>query len=136
MADRSVDVVVSNCVINLSPDKAAVLREAFRVLRPGGRLAISDIVASAPLPREIKDDPEALSGCISGAPEIDELRARLEDAGFAGIRIDLNESSRSFIKNWNPESGAEHFVAAAAITAIRPSGDGCCGAAPATSSCC
>ena len=136
LGDRSVDVVVSNCVINLSPDKATVFREAFRVLRPGGRLAISDIVASAPLPREIAEDPEALSGCIAGAPAIEELRSSLEAAGFAGIHIGLNESSRSFIKNWNPKSGAEHFVAAAAIRAVRPSGDGCCGAAPAATSCC
>ena len=136
VADRSIDVVVSNCVINLSPDKTGVFREAFRVLRPGGRLAISDIVASAPLPREISDDPAALSGCIAGAPALEDLRAHLEAAGFAGIHIELNESSRSFIKNWNPDSGAEHFVAAAAIRAMRPAGEGCCGTAPTASSCC
>lgn len=136
ISDRSVDVVVSNCVINLSPDKTAVFREAFRVLRPGGRLAISDIVASAPLPKRITDDPAALSGCIAGAPVIDDLRARLEAAGFAGIHIEVNEASRSFIKNWNPESGAEHFVAAAAIRAVRPAGEGCCGTTPQASSCC
>ena len=136
VSDRSVDVVVSNCVINLSPDKTAVFREAFRVLRPGGRLAISDIVASAPLPKHITDDPAALSGCIAGAPAIGDLRARLEAAGFVGIHIDINDASRSFIKNWNPESGAEHFVAAAAIRAIRPIGEGCCGTTPTASSCC
>jgi len=136
IGDRSVDIVVSNCVINLSPDKTSVFREAFRVLRPGGRLAISDIVASAPLPTHITDDPAALSGCIAGAPAIAELRASLEAAGFAGIHIEINDASRSFIKNWNPESGAEHFVAAAAIRAVRPAGDGCCGTAPKTSSCC
>ena len=136
IADRSVDVVVSNCVINLSPDKTSVFREAFRVLRPGGRLAISDIVASTPLPRHIADDPAALSGCIAGAPAIDDLRANLEAAGFAGIHIEINERSRSFIKGWSPESGAEHFVAAAAIRAVRPAGEGCCGTAPKASSCC
>lgn len=136
VGDRSVDAVVSNCVINLSPDKRAVFREAFRVLRPGGRLAISDIVASAPLPQRIADDPAALSGCIAGAPAIEELRAELQAAGFAGIHIEINEASRSFIRNWSPESGAEHFVAAAAIRAIRPSGDGCCGTSPKASSCC
>ena len=136
VADRSVDVVVSNCVINLSPDKTAVFREALRVLRPGGRLAISDIVASAPLPKHIINDPAALSGCIAGAPVVDELRAHLEAAGFAGIHIEINEASRSFIKNWSPESGAEHFVAAAAIRAVRPAGEGCCGTAPKASSCC
>ena len=94
-------------VINLSPDKTAVFREAFRVLRPGGRLAISDIVASAALPKHITEDPAALAGCIAGAPAMDELRAALEAAGFAGIHIEINEASRS------------HFVAAATIRAMR-----------------
>jgi arsenite methyltransferase len=136
VGDRSVDVVVSNCVVNLSPDKTAVFREAFRVLRPGGRLAISDIVASAPQPKHITEDPAALSGCIAGAPALDELRAHLETAGFAGIHIEINEASRSVIRNWNPESGAEHFVASATIRAMRPAGEGCCGTAPKASSCC
>jgi len=136
LADRSADVVVSNCVINLSPDKPAVFREAFRVLRPGGRVAISDIVASAPLPEAIRNDREALAGCIAGAPSIGELRAALQSAGFEDIHIDINEASRSFIKGWSPESGAEQFVAAAAIRATKPAGDGCCGSAPAASSCC
>jgi arsenite methyltransferase len=136
VGDRSVDVVVSNCVVNLSPDKTAVFREVFRVLRPGGRLAIADIVASAPLPREISEDPAALAGCVAGAPAVDELRAQLKAAGFEGIHVEINEASRSFIRNWNPDSGAEHFVASAAIRAIRPSGDGCCGSAPEASSCC
>ena len=136
VGDRSVDVVVSNCVINLSPDKTSVFREVFRVLRPGGRLAISDIVSSAALPKHITDDPTALSGCIAGAPAIGDLRADLEAAGFAGIHIEINEASRSFIRNWSPDSGAEHFVAAAAIRAVRPSGEGCCATAPKASSCC
>lgn len=136
VSDRSVDVVVSNCVINLSPDKSAVFREVFRVLRPGGRLAISDIVASAPLPKHIAEDPAALSGCIAGAPAIEELKAGLEAAGFAGVHVEVNEASRSFIKSWSPDSGAEHFVAAASIRAIRPAGEGCCGTTPKASSCC
>ena len=129
-------MVVSNCVINLSPDKPAVFREAFRVLRPGGRVAISDIVASAPLPEAIRGDRAALAGCIAGAPSIDELRASLASAGFEDIHIDVNEASRSFVKGWSPESGAEEFVAAAAIRATKPAGGGCCGSAPAASSCC
>jgi len=136
VSDRSVDVVVSNCVINLSPDKAAVFREAFRVLRPGGRLAVSDIVASAPLPRTLTDDPAAVTGCLAGAPAIGDLEKALRAAGFVGIQIEINAASRSFIKNWRPESGAEQFVAAAAIRAMRPRGGGCCGTAPNTSSCC
>lgn len=133
--DRSVDVIVSNCVINLSPDKAAVFREAFRVLKPGGRLAISDIVTSSPLPDALRQDKSALVGCIAGAPAIAELRSHLVDAGFTDVAVDINETSRSFIKGWNPGSGVEAFVAAAAITAKRPAGDGCCGSATSTSCC-
>jgi arsenite methyltransferase len=121
--DRSVDVIVSNCVINLSPDKAAVFREAFRVLKPGGRLAISDIVTSAPMPEAIRHDPAALAGCIAGAPAIEELRSHLMAAGFSDVVIEVNEASRSFIKGWSPGSGAEAFVAAAAVRGVRPLGD-------------
>jgi arsenite methyltransferase len=135
LADRSVDVVVSNCVINLSPDKAGVFREAFRVLRPGGRVAISDIVASEPLPAGTRADPAALVGCIAGAPSVEELRHDLRAAGFVDISIDINDASRSFIREWSPDSDAEQFVAAAAIQASRPTGDGCCGAA-VKSTCC
>jgi SAM-dependent methyltransferase len=133
--DRSVDVVVSNCVINLAPDKAAVFREVFRVLRPGGRIAISDIVASDPLPAAIGTDPSALVGCIAGAPLIDDLRAHLVAAGFVNVTIDVVEASRSMIKGWSPESGAERFVASAQIRATRPSGDGCCGTVSGVSCC-
>jgi SAM-dependent methyltransferase len=133
--DRSVDVIVSNCVINLSPDKEAVFRDAFRVLKPGGRLAISDIVTSAPMPEAVRNDPAALAGCVAGAPAIEELRSHLLAAGFTDVSIEVNEASRSFIKGWNPGSGAEEFVAAAAVRAVRPSGDGCCGTAT-KSSCC
>jgi SAM-dependent methyltransferase len=135
LADRSVDVIVSNCVINLSPDKRAVLREAFRVLRPGGRLAISDIVASAPLPDTLRADGSALVGCVAGAPAVEELRAALVSAGFADVSIEINETSRSFIKGWHAGSGAEEYVASAAIRAARPSGDGCCGSTAAAPCC-
>jgi len=135
LADRSADVIVSNCVINLSPDKPAVFREAFRILRPGGRVAISDIVASSPLPEAIRNDRAALAGCIAGAPSIEELRASLAAAGFEDIRIEVNEGSRSFIKGWSPGSRAEEFVASAAIRATKPAGDGCCGSV-SKSSCC
>ncbi len=135
LADRSADVVISNCVINLSPDKRAVFREAFRVLRPGGRVAVADIVASAPIPAALRDDPGALAGCVAGAPAIDELRAMIEEAGFVDVVIDVKEESRSFIRDWLPGSGAEGFVASAEIRAVRPQGGGCCGSA-STSSCC
>lgn len=135
VGNRSVDVVVSNCVINLSPDKTAVFREAFRVLKPGGRVAISDIVTSAPLPEAIRNDRIALVGCVASAPAIEDLRSHLVEAGFVDVTIDVNDASRSFIKGWNPGSGVENFVAAAAITAMRPSGTGCCGSASSTSCC-
>jgi SAM-dependent methyltransferase len=135
VADRSVDVVVSNCVINLSPDKPRVFREILRVLRPGGRLAIADVVALEPLSGEIAADPAALVGCIAGASSVEALRQNLAEAGFRDIVIDVNAASRAFIKDWNPGSGAEDFAASAAIRATRPLGDGCCGTAP-TSGCC
>jgi len=105
------------------------------VLKPGGRLAVSDIVTSAPMPEAVRNDPAALAGCVAGAPAIEELKSHLLAAGFTDVSIEVNEASRSFIKGWNPGSGAEEFVAAAAVRAVRPSGDGCCGTAT-KSSCC
>jgi arsenite methyltransferase len=93
LPDGSVDVVVSNCVINLSTDKPRVLREAFRVLRPGGRFAVSDIVARGPIPEDIRRDAELWTGCIAGALEENEYRAHLERAGFERIEI---EPTRAF----------------------------------------
>ena len=90
VADQSVDLVVSNCVLNLVPDddKSRLIREIFRVLRPGGRIAISDIVSNEPVPDHLKDDPDLWSGCISGAFHERDLLERLEQAGFYGITID------------------------------------------------
>jgi SAM-dependent methyltransferase len=133
--DRSVDVIVSNCVLNLSPDKPSVFREAFRVLRPGGRLAIADIVASAPLPEELQSDAEALAGCIAGAPVVDDVRAMLTVIGFTDVRVDIKPESRKFIRDWRPGSGAEDYVASAGILALKPTGNGCCGTAR-SSRCC
>jgi arsenite methyltransferase len=135
VADRSVDVIVSNCVINLSTEKRSVFREALRVLKPGGRLAISDIVASAPLPERLRGDERALAGCIAGAPVTGELRVLLEEAGFEQVRIELVPESRQFIRDWMPGSNAEEYVASAAIHGVRPAGAGCCGTAPAAPCC-
>src|SRR5882672_4252454 len=87
VADASVDVILSNCVINLSPDKGAVFRDAFRVLRPGGRLAISDMVAVRPVPEDLRARIEAFTGCVAGAAAVDDLARMLRAAGFEGVRI-------------------------------------------------
>ncbi|NLI77356.1 MAG: arsenite methyltransferase [Candidatus Riflebacteria bacterium] len=87
VADQSVDVVISNCVLNLSPDKGQVWREIFRVLRPGGRVAISDLALRRPLPPAIRDSVAALVGCIAGAPLIEETRAWMAAAGFDAPRL-------------------------------------------------
>lgn len=92
LPDASVDVVVSNCVINLAPDKDAVLREAYRVLRPGGRFAVSDVVVLGKLAESIKRDMEAWAGCVAGALEEDEYREKLFAAGFAGVEVQVTRT--------------------------------------------
>jgi SAM-dependent methyltransferase len=116
----SVDVILSNCVINLSPDKEQVFAEAFRVLKPGGRLAISDVVAFADLPAWIREDMGLLSGCMAGATPIAELDAMLREAGFEEVRIQPREESKSFIREWAPGTPVTDFVVAASIEAIKP----------------
>lgn len=120
LADASVDVILSNCVINLSPDKPQVFQESFRVLKPGGRLAISDVVATANLPPEWRDDPKLHSGCMAGAAPIQDLEAMLETAGFTHIAIRPKEQSREFIRDWAPGRGVEDYLVAAIIEAIKP----------------
>lgn len=85
--DNSVDVIISNCVINLSPDKRRVFREAFRVLKPGGRLMVSDIVLTQPIPDEIRNSIEAYIGCVAGAETKDKYLAAIKDAGFTSVEI-------------------------------------------------
>lgn len=120
VADQSVDVIISNCVINLSPDKPQVFREAFRVLKSGGRLAISDVVLNAELPAEIKNDLDALySGCISGASLIDELKMILEQSGFTQVTIETKDESRAFIKDWLPGAKIEDYIASAIIKGVK-----------------
>ncbi len=88
VADNTADVIISNCVINLSPDKNQVLREAYRVLAPGGRISISDIVTRGELPQDIKNSLSAWTGCIAGALEESEYLNLLEDAGFVDVRLE------------------------------------------------
>jgi SAM-dependent methyltransferase len=88
LPDASVDVVISNCVINLASDKGAVLREAFRVLRPGGRFAVSDVVVEGEMPLAVRRDVEAYVGCVAGALEVGEYVALLRAAGFEGVSIE------------------------------------------------
>ncbi len=130
VANDTVDVIISNCVINLSPDNLQVFSEAYRVLKPGGRLAISDVVASTELPDEIKNDLALYSGCMAGASQITELQTILEQLGFERINIAPKDDSKDFIKDWAPGRGVEDYVLSATIEAVKPGGNatsqGCC----------
>jgi arsenite methyltransferase len=119
VADASVDAIMSNCVINLAPDKPAVFREAFRVLAPGGRLAISDMVAVGDLPAAIANDPVAYTGCIAGATPVADLEQMIAAAGFQQVRVSVQAQSRELVEDWSPGSGAEQVVASALIEAVK-----------------
>jgi arsenite methyltransferase len=119
ISDNSLNVIISNCVINLSPDKQQVFKEAFRVLKTGGRLAISDIVTTASLPEEIKNDLDSLAGCISGASSIDELETFLEGSGFSEIVIEPKDESKEFIKDWIPGARVDQYIVSAVIKAVK-----------------
>jgi SAM-dependent methyltransferase len=129
IADATIDVILSNCVINLSPDKPSVFREAFRVLRAGGRLAISDVVATAAIPAALQGQAEAMCGCIAGAAALDDVRAMLAAAGFEDITVTIGAHSAEIVGGWLP--GAEAFIASATIEARKPGGEprakACCG---------
>ncbi len=119
VADNHADVIISNCVINLSPDKRQVFKEAYRVLKQGGRLAISDIVTSAPLPDNILNDSQMYSACISGASSINTLEEIIAAAGFTEIMITPKDESRDFIRDWAPGSDVENYIVSAHIQAIK-----------------
>ena len=122
VADNSADIIMSNCVINLSPDKPGVYRDALRVLKPGGRLAISDILATAPLPEEVQNDLALVAACIGGAATIDATEELLQQAGFTNININANDKSRELIREWDPHksTNAGDYVVSAYIEAIKP----------------
>jgi arsenite methyltransferase len=120
VADATVDVIISNCVINLSPDKPWVFSEAFRALKPEGRLAVSDMVALAPIPDQLRKDWELYIGCVAGASLVEDLRQALTQAGFTNIRIVQKSGSREIIRKWVPGRKAEDYVASASIEAQKP----------------
>ncbi len=120
VADASVDVLISNCVINLSADKLSVFREAFRALRPGGRLAISDVIATVELPENVRNDLALYSSCVGGALTIGELEGMLRESGFQDIRIQAKDESREFIREWAPGRKIEDYIASAIIEAVKP----------------
>ncbi|AGK53513.1 arsenite methyltransferase [Bacillus sp. 1NLA3E] len=119
VADASVNVIISNCVINLSLDKAQVFKEAFRVLKPGGRLSISDVVATAPIPQNIKQDLRLITGCVGGAEYVEDIKNMLCNAGFKDIQMAQKDNSREIIKTWSPDKNIEDFVASFLIEAIK-----------------
>jgi len=120
VADQWADVILSNCVINLSPDKPQVYRDAFRVLKPGGRLAISDVVLTAALPEELRNDAALLSGCVAGAATIEELESILREVGFEDVAVRGLDESRELIRQWMPELGLERYVLSARVEARKP----------------
>ncbi len=120
LADASVDVIISNCVINLSIDKLRVFREAFRVLKPGGRLAISDIVAIGELPDNIRRDLDLYASCISGAISLAEIEGMLQQSGFQDIRIRCKDRSGEYISHWAKADNIKDLIASASIEAVKP----------------
>jgi SAM-dependent methyltransferase len=120
VADATVDLILSNCVINLSPDKPAVFREAFRVLKPGGRLAIADVVALRPLPPEVRSELASIGACVGGAALLDDVKAMLAAAGFAKVEVRPKDGSKRIIDQWTDREDAGEYVVSASITAYKP----------------
>ncbi|MDH5408147.1 MAG: arsenite methyltransferase [Gammaproteobacteria bacterium] len=127
VADNTADVIISNCVINLSPNKTRVFHEAFRILKPGGRLAISDVVATVELPEDMRNDPALIAGCMGNASLIDDLVTMISDAGFEQVRIEPKDESKEFIRDWAPDHNVTDYVVSATIEGIKPkSTTSCC----------
>jgi SAM-dependent methyltransferase len=119
VADASVDVIISNCVINLSLEKEKVFSEAYRVLKAGGKLSISDVVATAQLPEHIKHDLSMMSGCIAGAEYVENIRAMMHKAGFKHIKLTPKDNSKDIISSWVPNRNIEDFVSSYIIEATK-----------------
>src|SRR5262249_29435673 len=126
IGDNTADVILSNCVINLVPDKAQVFREAFRVLKPGGRLAISDVVNIKPLSADLAADRALVCGCVARAASAPDVEAWLQVAGFQNVRVTVKPESRDLVASWAPGLGIENYVASAIIEARKPGGAACC----------
>jgi SAM-dependent methyltransferase len=137
LPDNSVDVIISNCVINLSSDKDAVLREAFRVLKPGGRFAVSDVVVHGDVPADIRRSMELWVGCIAGALQHTEYAAKLESAGFTAVEVEAwriyqVEDARAFLTDAGVDVDrmareVDGKFASAFIRATKPAPRPCCG---------
>ena len=119
VADSSVDIIISNCVINLSLDKPVVFQEAYRVLKSGGRLSISDIVATAELPEDIKNDLKMMARCIAGAEYIDNIYNMMQDVGFKNIKLTPKDNSREILYSWAPNTHIEDYVASYMIEGLK-----------------
>ncbi|ELZ40768.1 hypothetical protein C463_14290 [Halorubrum californiense DSM 19288] len=123
VADESVNVVISNCVVNLAPEKQRVFDDTYRVLRPGGRVAISDVVQTAPFPDDVQMDPDSLTGCVAGASTIDDLNAMLDEAGFEAVEIAPKDESTEFISDWDADRDLGEYLVSATIEARKPARD-------------
>lgn len=119
VADASADVIISNCVINLSLEKEKVFEEAYRVLRPGGRLSISDVVATAELPEQIKQDLRMMTGCIAGAEYVENIRMLMQSAGFKDIKLVPKDNGREIVRSWVPDGNIEDYVTSYIIEAVK-----------------
>ena len=122
VADNRADLIMSNCVINLSPDKRQVYREAYRILKPGGRLSISDVLATAVLPAKFRKNLALVAACIGGAATFDDTKKMLRDAGFQNIKITAHDNSRDLTRAWEPDKSdnALDYVVSAYIEAVKP----------------
>jgi ubiquinone/menaquinone biosynthesis C-methylase UbiE len=139
VGDASVDIVISNCVINLSPDKQQVWREIARVLKPGGRVAVSDLALLKPLPKAVAEMVEALVGCIAGAVLVSETERMVREAGLMDIRLKPKDGYVAAMTDWKDPlyqkviahlpkgSGPEEYITSLEVTAVKPAKTCCCG---------
>src|SRR3984893_3614824 len=125
IGDNTADVVISNCVINLVPDKEQVYREAFRVLKPGGRIAIADVVNTAPLPPALASDTTLLCTCLAGAATTRQIEDWLAAAGLNDVQITIKPGDRHMVESWAPGRGIENYAASATIEARKPTAGNC-----------